>query len=140
MDAGFTAALGEGTRTPDPTTLLVPRNAYHDSDHPNISSFWLPPANSQEYSANLFRLMSSPNLTQLDSRHTKTGISKAPLILGLDPTRSLGVPLTMTTDIMHLIANISQLLIDLWHGSVTCLATDSIKTWDWAIFRDEQIW
>jgi hypothetical protein len=58
--------------------------------------------------------MSAPNPTQYNANHTETGISKAPLILGLEPTCSLGVSLCMTPDIMHLIANISDLLIDLW--------------------------
>lgn len=46
--------------------LLAPVNAYHDSNHPNISSFHIPSTGSQEYSANLFYIMSAPNSTQYD--------------------------------------------------------------------------
>ena len=84
--------------------------------------------------------MSTPNQHQYELRRTETGVTKAPLILGLSHTRSLGVPLCMTTDIMHLAANISDLLISLWRGSIACAPTDSIATWDWAVLRDEEIW
>ena len=73
--------------------LLTPHNAHVGSNHPDISSANLPPAGSQEYSANLSHLMSSPNQRQFELRWTETGITKAPLILGLDPTHSLGIPL-----------------------------------------------
>jgi hypothetical protein len=46
----------------------------------------------------------------------------------------------MTPDIMHLAANITDLLISLWHGLITCSPTDDIATWDWAVLRDEAIW
>lgn len=139
MGAAYTA-VSKDARSHYYPALLLPHNAYHDSNHPDISSFHLPPAGNQEYSDNLLHLMSSPNPTQFDSRQTDTGISKAPLILGLDPARSLGVPLAMTTDIMHLASNISKLLLDLWCGTIVCMPTDDITTWDWAIFRDKQRW
>ncbi|KAN0077362.1 hypothetical protein V8E55_011217 [Tylopilus felleus] len=41
---------------------------------------------------------------------------------------------------MHLTSNISKLLLDLWSGSITCMPTDNIATWDWAIFLDKQHW
>lgn len=120
--------------------LLCPHNAHRDSSHADISSFRIPPAGSQEYSDNLFYLMSAPNPTQFDSRRTETGICKAPLILGLDPKCSLGIPLAMTTDIMHLAGNISTLLIELWRGTMKCERTDNIESWDWAVLRDENVW
>ena len=120
--------------------LLTPHNARVGSNHPDISSANLPPAGSEEYSANLSHLMSSPNQRQFESRRTETGITKAPLILGLDPTRSLGVPLCMTSDIMHLAGNLSDLLISLWRGTIICAPTDDIATWDWAILRDDLTW
>lgn len=46
----------------------------------------------------------------------------------------------MTPDIMHLAANISDLLLSLWRGNITCMPTDNIDSWDWAVFCDEQIW
>lgn len=120
--------------------LLRPDNARNDSNFPDISSFEIPHAGSQEYTRNLFHVMSSPNQRQYELRRTETGISKPPLTLGLDPAHSLGVPLNMTTDIMHLAANLSDLLISLWRGTLQCMDSDDITTWDWAILRDEHRW
>ena len=120
--------------------LLVSDNPHEGSNHPDISSANLPPAGNQEYSTNLVHLISSPNQHQFELRHTETGITKAPLILGFNSSRSLGVPLCMTTDVMHLAGNLSKLLISLWRGSITCAPTDDIATWDWAVLRDEATW
>ena len=48
----------------------------------------------------------------------------------------------MTTDSMHLITNLSTLLIGLWHaGSSVCVsASDDIASWDWAALHSEQAW
>lgn len=46
----------------------------------------------------------------------------------------------MTTDLMHLAGNLSDLLISLWRGTMECSHTDSKDSWGWAIFRDEEIW
>ena len=71
---------------------------------------------------------------------TKTGLMKPPLILGLDPKRSLGVPLSINTDTMHLAGNLSDLLISLWHGTIDVGTNDDCATWDWAMLRDKDIW
>ena len=71
---------------------------------------------------------------------TETGLTKPPLILGLDPSHLLGVPLCMTTDIMHLAGNISDLLISLWCGEMDIGPGDDKSTWEWAVFRDENLW
>ena len=130
----------KNTRSHYYPALLLLDNSCNGTNHPDISSAVLPPAGDQAYSENLFHLMSMPNQCQYELCRTETGVTKAPLILGLSHTRSLGVPLCMTTDIMHLAANISDLLISLWHGSIACAPTDSITTWDWAVLRDEEIW
>ncbi|KIP08709.1 hypothetical protein PHLGIDRAFT_68944 [Phlebiopsis gigantea 11061_1 CR5-6] len=42
---------------------------------------------------------------------------------------------------MHLAAlNIPDLLISLWRATLNCDANDSKDYWDWAIFRDAEIW
>jgi hypothetical protein len=120
--------------------LLIPDHSCQTTNHPDISSATLPPVGDQEYSANLLRLISSPNQRQFELRRTETGITKVLLILGLTPSRSLGVPLCMTSNIMHLAANITDLLISLWRGLITCSPTDDIATWDWAVLRNEAIW
>ena len=46
----------------------------------------------------------------------------------------------MTTDLMHLAGNLSDLLISLWHGNMECGRTDDKNSWDWAVFHDEDTW
>ena len=77
---------------------------------------------------------------QWDKMKTETSLTKPPLILGLNPLHSLGVPLCMTTDVMHLAGNISDLLISLWRADMDVGPGDDKSTWDWAIFRDEDLW
>lgn len=90
--------------------------------------------------ANLTHLIFSPNQHQFELRQTEMGITKVPLILGLDLRHSLGVPLCMTPDIMHLTANLSDLFISLWRGTITCMNSNDINTWDWAVLHNEQVW
>ena len=92
------------------------------------------------YAENLQQLVTSPNQTQYDQPKTETGITKAPLILGLNLQCSLGVLYCMTTDIMHLTGNLSDLLIALWQGTINCDNSNNINTWNWAIFLDNTAW
>ncbi|KIK76132.1 hypothetical protein PAXRUDRAFT_170804, partial [Paxillus rubicundulus Ve08.2h10] len=89
---------------------------------------------------NLKELISSPNQTQYNKHKMSMGITKAPLILGMSPSCSLGVPYCMTTNIMHLASNLSDLLISLWHGMIDCDASDAINSWDWVVLSDSVIW
>lgn len=82
----------------------------------------------------------SPNQCQYNIRKTETGITKPPLILGLSPSCTLRVPICMTTNIMHLTANLSDFLLSLWCGTLDCRPSDNIKTWDWAVLMDEDAW
>ena len=100
----------------------------------------LPPGGSLDYLQNLMKIVSVPNQTQWDKMKTETGLTKPPLILGLNPLCSLDVPLCMMTDIMHLAGNISNLLISLWHGDMKVGPNDDKSTWEWAVFRDEHLW
>ncbi|KAF8834910.1 hypothetical protein BDN67DRAFT_992559 [Paxillus ammoniavirescens] len=106
--------------------LLKPINrACIGSNHNNI--------NAQSYADNLLKLISAPNQRQYEQCRLETGISKPPLIPGLYPTRSLGVPLCMMTDIMHLAGNLSDLLISIWCGLMHL-------TWEWAVLWDDDLW
>ena len=121
--------------------LLKPHdNCAEGSGHPDIDVFKLPLGGSGDYGDNLMRVVSAPSQRQWEIRRTETGITKPPLILGLEPSRSLGVPLCMTTDIMHLAGNLFDLLISLWRGTMECSNTDEKNSWDWAVFRDEDTW
>ncbi|KIK83593.1 hypothetical protein PAXRUDRAFT_153117 [Paxillus rubicundulus Ve08.2h10] len=110
------------------------------SDHVDYNVFDLPSGSSHTYTQNLKKLVSSPNQTQYDKHKMSTGITKAPLILGMSPSCSLGVPYCMTTNIMHLAGNLSDLLISLRCGMIDCDATDAIDSWDWAVLSDGAIW
>ncbi|KAG2749072.1 hypothetical protein P692DRAFT_20780095, partial [Suillus brevipes Sb2] len=112
----------------------------HGSDHPSIDVTQIPLGGSDDYAENLRRLVTAPNQRQLDMRKTETGLTKPPLILGLSPSRCLGVPFCMTTDIMHLAGNLSDLLLALWRRTIDCGTSDDEDTWEWAVFRDDDTW
>jgi hypothetical protein len=121
--------------------LLKPRDrCAQGSDHDDINVFALPPGGSDGYADNLRRLVASPSQRQWDIRKTETGITKPALILGLSPSRCLGIPFCMTTDAMHLAGNLSDLFLGLWRGTMDCGTTDSVDTWDWAVLRDADTW
>ncbi|KIK91217.1 hypothetical protein PAXRUDRAFT_13898 [Paxillus rubicundulus Ve08.2h10] len=110
------------------------------SDHDDIDTFELPQGGSAEYADNLKKIVSIHNQTQWDRMKTETGLTKPPLILGLNPTHSLGVPLCMTTDLMHLARNLSNLLISLWHGTMDVRLSDDRASWDWAVLQSNKAW
>ncbi|KAI6141907.1 hypothetical protein BKA82DRAFT_149946, partial [Pisolithus tinctorius] len=119
--------------------LLKPwGNCMPGSDHPDINIFQLPLGGSSDYAYNLNCLVSTPSQQQWDMCKTETAITKPPLILGLNPSQSLGVPLCMTMDLMCLVGNLSDLLISLWcgvthqSGMMKCGHTDDKGLWDWA--------
>ncbi|KIK81510.1 hypothetical protein PAXRUDRAFT_15206 [Paxillus rubicundulus Ve08.2h10] len=108
--------------------------------HGDIKALEVPQGGSTEYVNNLKKIVSIHNQTQWDKMKTETGLTKPPLILGLHPTRSLGVPLCMTTDVMHLTGNLSDLLLSLWCGTLSVSPNDDKSTWDWAMFKDNDLW
>ena len=121
--------------------LLCPRDhVVLGSDHPDVNVFDLPPGGSAGYGDNLTKIVTVRNPTQWDKTKTETGLTKPPLILGLPPSRSLGIPLSMTTDIMHLAGNLSDLLLSLWRGTIDLDPMDDKTTWDWATLCDSNIW
>lgn len=121
--------------------LLMPQDCcINGSNHDDINVFNLPSGGEQDYVSNLSTLVASPNVQQYDAQKTKTGITKPPIILGLTPGHSLGIPIAMTTDIMHLVMNMSTLLISLWHGMIKVMALDDINTWHWAVLHTNECW
>ena len=121
--------------------LLCPCDQAPDgSNHADINVFDIPPGGSSDYSRNLNKIVSVRNQTQWDKMKTETGLTKPPLIIDLKPTRSLSVLLCMTTDIMYLVGNVSDLLISLWHGEIDAAPGDDKTTWDWTVLMDEAVW
>ncbi|KAG0699211.1 hypothetical protein DFH29DRAFT_1015572 [Suillus ampliporus] len=123
-----------------PALLKPADRCVHGSDHPDLNVFYLPLGASDGYAENLEKVVKAPNTRQWEKRRTETGITKPPLILGLSPSRSLGVPYCMTPDIMHLAGNLSDLLLSLWRATIDCAPADDVDTWDWAILKDEDTW
>ncbi|KAG2062347.1 hypothetical protein BDR06DRAFT_978729 [Suillus hirtellus] len=109
-------------------TLLKPQWCAPSSGHPDIQVFKIPPGGSDKYAENLCLLVASLNQCQLDKNKTDTGITKPPLILGLKPSHCLRVPHCMTSDIMHIARNLSNLNIN------------DVDSWDWAVLKDRDAW
>ena len=118
MDAVFTVAL------PDSENITVHTTIQPYYDHPDINVFERPLGGFSDYGENLEMIVSVLNQTQWDKMKTKTSLTKPPLILGLDPKCSLGVPISITTDTIHLAGNLSDLLITLWHGTINVGTND----------------
>ncbi|KIO06840.1 hypothetical protein M404DRAFT_138489, partial [Pisolithus tinctorius Marx 270] len=121
--------------------LLRPRDrCVRGSDHLDIDVFNLPLGGCTDYLANLKTIVAIRNQTQWDKKKTETGLTKPPLLLRLHPNRCLGVPLCITTDIMHLAGNISDLLLSLWRGTIDHADSDDPERWPWAVLADEAVW
>ncbi|KIK24366.1 hypothetical protein PISMIDRAFT_98520, partial [Pisolithus microcarpus 441] len=71
--------------------------------HPDIDFFQLHLGSSGDHACNLMQLISAPSQQQWDIHKTETGITKPPLILSLDPSHLLGVPLCMTVGVIQLV-------------------------------------
>ncbi|KAG1831174.1 hypothetical protein F4604DRAFT_2023567 [Suillus subluteus] len=121
--------------------LLIP-NDYRipGSNHPDVSVYDLPNAASVEYPANLQKLVAAPNRTQYHRLRTETGLTKPSLLLGLLPRYTLGIPHCLTPDIMHLAQLLADLLLSLWRGIIDYTTPDHPSTWEWAVFRDANLW
>ncbi|KIK35849.1 hypothetical protein CY34DRAFT_26510 [Suillus luteus UH-Slu-Lm8-n1] len=101
--------------------LLNPRDrCAAGSDHADINIFRIPLGGSDEYTENLHHLVASPTQRQWEIRKTQTGLTKPPLILGLNLSHCLSIPHCMMIDIMHLARNLSDVLIGLWCGTIDC--------------------
>ncbi|KIK77977.1 hypothetical protein PAXRUDRAFT_165229, partial [Paxillus rubicundulus Ve08.2h10] len=73
--------------------LLCPHDhTFAGLDHSDIDTFELPQGGSAEYANSLKKIISICNQTQWDRIEMETSLTKPPLILGLNPTHSLGVP------------------------------------------------
>lgn len=93
------------------------------------------------YKDNLDWLLRSANLTQYRHRRLETGIAKRSIVSGLPQGCTFGIPGSYPADMMHLAAlNIPELKLSLWRGTLPCEAPDDKSTWDWAVFRDTEIW
>ncbi|KAJ7125552.1 hypothetical protein C8R43DRAFT_1135395 [Mycena crocata] len=118
--------------------LLKPDNyTVQGCDHDDVSGRNLIPGSSEDYHRALFMVMDAKNDAQHAKRRLGTGISKPTLFSGL--SRVLSVPSCFPVDIMHLIINLFELFLGLWRGTLDCDPNDDVKTWAWAVLKDE-VW
>ena len=98
----------------------------------------MPTRPRDEYQNNLAYLVESATNQQYERRRLRTGIVKPTLFSGLPPRSRLSIPGCFAADLMHLIAlNLTQLLLQLWRGTLVCKRPDNKATWDWAVLQDE---
>ena len=103
--------------------------------HDDIDITDLPKPSRAKYIDNLCYLVASPNETQYRTHRLATGISRPSIFSGLDQSRTLGLPYSAGSDIMHLAAlNLSDLMISLWCSTIDCTKPDNKSAWDWAVF------
>ncbi|KIK74860.1 hypothetical protein PAXRUDRAFT_19473 [Paxillus rubicundulus Ve08.2h10] len=98
------------------------------SDNRHINVFKLPQGGSHEYADNLRRIVSVHNQTQWDKMKTETGLTKPPLILGLNPA---------------LLSRSSPVHDDGHHASCRKSLGPSyfpLACWDWAVLMDNNTW
>ncbi|RPD55758.1 hypothetical protein L226DRAFT_548519 [Lentinus tigrinus ALCF2SS1-7] len=71
----------------------------------------------------------------------QTGIAKSSIFSGLPERHFLGVPGAFVLDLMHLISlNLTDLIVSLLRGTLSCDSTDDKATWDFAIFAAKTPW
>ena len=82
--------------------------------------------------------MQSPNDTQYKTWCRLTVISKPSLFSGLFVNQHLPIPVCFPADLMHFIShNLTDLLINLWHGTINCDPHDNHDTWNGAVLKDK---
>ncbi|KAH9855151.1 hypothetical protein C2E23DRAFT_883119 [Lenzites betulinus] len=113
------------------------------TDHDNLSIWAAPdpmaPSTRDRYEANLRLIEALTSNAIYAHNRLQTGIAKPTIFSGL--TRTLGVPDIFGAELMHLITlNITDLVLGLLHGSLTCDAPDNKADWTWAIFADKDVW
>jgi len=87
----------------------------------------------EDYVAKVATLIASVNQNEYEQNRKATGLSKPSILSGLEPSLTILVPLCFSIDLMHLIMNISELIISHWRGTMTFdRTTDNKLTWDWA--------
>ena len=92
-----------------------------------------------DYKKSLAYLIESHNLTEYKLCWLKTGIVKPGIFLGLQENHTLNIPQCFGYDIMHLVLlNLPDLLISLWHGTITGDKNDW-PLWDWAVLKGD-VW
>lgn len=107
-------------------------------NHDDFDVRYITPSSVDEYKTDLEFVMASNTMAQFKERRRLTGIKGPSIISGL---QGPDIPQCIIPDLMHLFgANIPELLSDLWLGKLDCDRNDSWETWDFAVFRDKEVW
>lgn len=93
---------------------------------------------TERYQKSLRFVKKAPNKAKYEKRRLDTGVCKPSIFSGLPPNHNLGIPRIFALDSMHLPAlNLPDLFLPLWRGKFNCDATDSRRSWDWAVLVGE---
>ncbi|OBZ69088.1 hypothetical protein A0H81_10834 [Grifola frondosa] len=96
---------------------------------------------SERYQEGLYNLTHSQNDGEYKEQHFKTGTCKSSIFSGLDARYQLPIPALFPADLMHLVSlNLTDLLISLWRGTMSCDKGDTIESWDFAVLRNATLW
>nr|VWP00054.1 Zn(2)-C6 fungal-type domain-containing protein [Ganoderma boninense] len=92
-----------------------------------------------QYQENLEKVRNARSNRDYSEARLKTGIAKPSIFCGLPGF--LGMPGGFALDLMHLISlNLTDLIVSLLRGTLSCEHPDDKSTWDFAIFSDPQVW
>ncbi|GJE93591.1 hypothetical protein PsYK624_097510 [Phanerochaete sordida] len=135
---GLKGRLKPGSTRYYPALLKPDNYDVEGSNHPDASvhevASHIP--DSDHYYANLATLETSQNATQYKNNRKVTGISKPSILSGIP--RKFDLPKCSGADLMHLISlNLTELLLLLWRGTMSCASTDDKATWDWCVLVGE---
>lgn len=122
--------------------LLKPTN-YNiaECSHGDVNSKEHISTAAENYYQHLGFLLNATSSTNYKKRRKLTGLSKPPLILGLNLQTRLPLFAGLSGDAMHVTTlNLGELFPPLWRGTFPRDGTDSIHDWDWAVFRDASLW
>ena len=90
---------------------------------------------SGDYNTNMQRVISSATDVQYKAQRLNTGISKPSIVSSISPQDGLSVPNLFPANFMHIILNITNVILDIFCGTVDCDTHDSKWTWDWAVLQ-----
>ncbi|KAL7279560.1 hypothetical protein ACG7TL_005959 [Trametes sanguinea] len=108
-------------------------------DHDDISVTSLRAPSADEYNRNLQLLLSAHNETRYKQLRRATGLCKPSIVSGLP--RALPIPFCFPPDLMHLSwLNIPELYLGLWRGSIKGSTQSNPKSWECAIWANEEKW
>ncbi|TFY78441.1 hypothetical protein EWM64_g5571 [Hericium alpestre] len=138
---GTTSRHKDGAPNYYPAHLKPDNYMVSGCDHPDVNLSELPiRPDPKTYFDNLKYILASRNITQFRTWHRETGIIKPSLFSGLPPEHMLKIPDCFPIDLMHLASlNLTEHLVNIWHGTLPCDKDDDKDTWDFAVLQGD-VW